>query len=134
ALCEGADDGPQRLGGPAVAADDLAQVVGVYSNFQHFALAEPFGSHADIVGVGNNPLHEVLKRLFQHVRPRPRTYWPRLPRLPCQPPWSPSCRSSWSSSPGPAARGPSARPGTRLPRPRGPSPRRPGEGSGRAGP
>src|SRR5690606_12128439 len=89
--CQRTNNGPQRLGGTAVATNDLPEIVRVDPDFEYLALTNPAGPHVNVVGILYDPLDEVLKRLFQHVRPRPRTS-PRSSR-----PTSP--RPSWTFRP-----------------------------------
>ena len=67
------NNGPQRLGGTAVATNDLPEIVRVDPDSSTLPATNPAGPHVNVVGILYDPLDEVLKRLFQHVRPRPRT-------------------------------------------------------------
>src|ERR1700761_3431892 len=80
---QGTDHGPQRPGGPAAPAYDLAQVIGVDADFEYVAPAEHPAHHADVVRVADDAPDQVIEGLLKHLRPRrTRPERPRRARLP----------------------------------------------------
>src|SRR5437899_1300626 len=61
AATEGAHDGTQSAGGAAVAADHLAEVVGVDPDLEDAPAAQGARGHLHVVRVVDDALHEVLK-------------------------------------------------------------------------
>src|SRR3954451_2609704 len=82
-----ADHRTKGPGGTAAAADDLAEVLGVYAHFQHPATADPAGTHPNVVGMLDDATDQVLERFFEHVRPRSGLRWSPQPwaRPRCRP-------------------------------------------------
>ncbi|GAA3042998.1 hypothetical protein GCM10020000_22650 [Streptomyces olivoverticillatus] len=56
----------RALRGAAVAADHLAEVIGVDPDLQHAPAAQVARSDLHLVGVVDDALHEVLKGLLEH--------------------------------------------------------------------
>src|SRR5699024_12776633 len=60
------DDGAQRVGGSSGPADHPPQVVGVDPNLEHVTAAQRAQPPLDVVGVVDDPPHEVIQRIDQH--------------------------------------------------------------------
>src|SRR6266542_452826 len=78
APAEGADDRTQRTRGAPAAADHLAQVVRVDPYLEHAPATEVARAHADIVGVIDDPLDQVLEGLLEHRQPSLEAVWSPL--------------------------------------------------------
>src|ERR1044072_1713750 len=63
---DGAHDSAQRAGGAAVAADHLAQVIGVHPDLEHASATQVARGDLHVVGVVDDALHQVLEGFLEH--------------------------------------------------------------------
>src|SRR6266480_3857227 len=68
AATESAHDGAQSACGATVAADHLAEVVGVDPHLEHPPTTEGGRSDVYVIGVVDDALHEVLESLLEHAQ------------------------------------------------------------------
>jgi hypothetical protein len=61
--CKGTDNGAQRACGSSRASNDATQVLGVYTNFEEFAVttAPVLGTNSHVVWVIDDTSHKVLE-------------------------------------------------------------------------
>src|SRR4051812_23450984 len=91
----------QRLRGAAAAADHPAEIVRVHADLEPLTATVVDHVHPDVVRVVDDPAHEVLEGLLEHVSSPPASRPPPLPRPvprrpPARPPSSPRASSAWS--------------------------------------
>src|SRR6266702_2030623 len=65
---EGVDHGAQRVRGAPLPSDHLAEVVGVHAHLENPAATQRAVADRDLVGVFDDPLHQVFEGLFEHRR------------------------------------------------------------------
>lgn len=68
---DAAHDGAQRSSGTATAADHLAEIIGMDVYLERSTSPRGDQLDAHIVGIVDNPPHEMLQRVHEHAHTRP---------------------------------------------------------------